>query len=131
MRLVESHIEVADVQKSLDLYAKLLPHNKILRWADGNAGALVFDDGSAFGCWKKGTRGIHNGQGGEHLHFAFQIKPEEYDHYVALIASCGLEPLEFVWETGHKSVYFFDYDGHQGEFITGDWLALNKPLDTQ
>ena len=125
MRLIETHIEVSDVQKSLDLYAKLLPHKDILKWADGNAGALVLQDGSAFGCWKNGQLGIHKGRGGKHVHFAFQIESEEYDQYVALIRDCGLEPLEYTWETGYKSVYFFDYDGHQGEFITTDWLTLN------
>ena len=125
MRLVETHIEVDDVHKSLDLYAKLLPHKKIVKWADDKVGALILEDGSAFGCWTKGMRGIHNGEGGSHVHFAFQIKPEEYDHYFNLVKSVGLEPLEFVWETGHKSVYFFDYDGHQGEFITADWITLN------
>jgi hypothetical protein len=29
--------------------------------------------------------------------------------------------LEYVWPSGHRSVYFFDYDGHQGEFMTTDW----------
>lgn len=87
---------------------------------------MLLNDGSAFGCWKIGTTGIHNGRGGQHVHFAFQIDPAEYEHYVDLIKSSGLEPLEHVWETGDKSVYFFDDDGHQGEFITADWIALNQ-----
>lgn len=126
MRLVETHIEVADVQKSLELYARLLPHKKVLTWAEGNVGAIVLEDGSAFGCWKKGQLGIHNGQGGAHVHFAFQIEPEEYDAYMTRIKASGLEPLEYTWDTGHKSVYFFDYDGNQGEFITADWITLEN-----
>ena len=126
MRLVETHIEVTDVKKSLELYSKLLPHRKVVTWADDKIGAVVLEDGSAFGCWTKGLYGIHNGQGGAHVHFAFQIAPDEYQTYFNLIKSCGLEPLEFTWETGHKSVYFFDYDGNQGEFITADWITLNN-----
>lgn len=37
MRLVETHIAVADVQKSLALYTKLIPHKKVLTWANGNS----------------------------------------------------------------------------------------------
>ncbi|MCB9965076.1 MAG: hypothetical protein H6855_03240 [Rhodospirillales bacterium] len=126
MRLIETHIEVINVEKSLALYQKLIPHRNCLRWADGNVGALVLEDGSAFGIWKKGHRGIHDGQGGNHVHFAFQIKLEDYTNYKNKILDAGLTPLEYEWDTGYKSVYFFDYDGHQGEFITADWIALNN-----
>jgi catechol 2,3-dioxygenase-like lactoylglutathione lyase family enzyme len=121
MRLLEIHIEVADLEKSLQLYSKLITHKRVEQWDDKGAVALVLEDGSAFGLWKKGKLGIHNGRGGEHLHFAFQIMPDEYDHYVSLIKSLGLQPLHHVWPTGHKSVYFFDYDNNQGEFMTTDW----------
>lgn len=124
MRLVEIHLEVDDIEKSLALYARLIPHHDIKRWKDGSAVALVLADGSALGLWKKGIFGIHRGQGGQHVHFAFQISLDEYDHYKTLIEKAGLEPLEHVWPGGHKSVYFFDHDGHQGEFITTDWITL-------
>ena len=126
MRIVETHIEVENVEKSICLYKKLLPHKKILRWADGKVGAFVFDDGSAFGCWEKGHKGILNGRGGKHVHFAFQIQPDEYEKYKEIIISAGLKPLEYDWGNSHKSLYFFDYDGHQGEFITTDWIGLNN-----
>ena len=126
MRLIETHIEVEDIEKSLKLYTTILPHKHIEQWADGNVAALIFEDGSAFGIWKKGQRGIHNGQGGQHVHFAFQIETNQYDIYKQKIINAGLEPLEHVWETGDKSVYFFDYDDNQGEFITADWLKLNN-----
>lgn len=123
MRLLEAHIEAQDVARSVALYTKLLPATRLDSWDDGTANAFVFEDGSAFGVWQKGKHGIHNGQGGAHTHFAFQIRPDEYDGYVVLINELGLTPLEHVWENGHKSVYFYDYDGHQGEFMTRDWLV--------
>jgi len=126
MKLIETHIEVEDVEKSLSLYQSLISHKKCLRWADGNVAALVLDDGSEFGIWKKGHRGIHEGQGGQHVHFAFQIKHEEYDDYKEKIVSTGMKPLFYEWETSHKSLYFFDHDGHQCEFITGNWIDLNN-----
>lgn len=121
MRLLEIHLEVADLEKSLQLYAMLLSPARIKKWEDGSAVALVLSDGAAFGLWQKGKLGVHDGRGGEHVHFAFQIRPEEYDSYVSLIEAAGLKPLAHQWPKGHKSVYFFDPDGHQGEFMTADW----------
>ena len=126
MRLVETHIEVENTQRSLALYQKLIEHKDCLQWADGKVAALVFNDGSAFGMWEKGHKGIYDGQGGLNVHFAFKIEEAEYNDCKDRIIEAGLEPLEYNWESGHKSVYFFDYDGHQGEFITGNWIELNN-----
>lgn len=123
MRMLEIHIEVDDVERSLELYAALLPHSKIKWWKDRDAAALVLEDGSAFGIWKKGKLGLHKGRAGEHLHFAFQIESDEYEEYKNKIESLGLAPLEHEWRCGEKSIYFFDYDGNQGEFMTTDWFS--------
>jgi len=125
LKLVETHIEVNDVRKSIDLYSRLFAHKDIITWAEGNVSVLVLEDGSAFGCWKKGQIGLHNGRGGAHVHYAFQIQADEYLKYFNVIKDCGLTPIEHEWETGDKSLYFFDYDGNQGEFITTDWITLN------
>lgn len=124
MRLLEIHIEVEDLERSLDFYQQIIPHKKIVRWSDGSAAALVLEDGSAFGIWRIGTRGLHDGRGGEHLHFAFQIKSEEYENFKQRLESLGISPTEHQWDNGERSLYFFDPDGHQGEFMTCDWLAL-------
>ena len=121
MRLLEIHLEVNDLDRSLDLYSKLIPHKRIKRWSNGAAASLIFDDGTTFGLWKSGTTGILNGRGGAHVHFAFQIDIDNYEYYKRLVISFGLEPLEHTWPDGNKSLYFFDYDGHQGEFMTKDW----------
>ena len=123
MRLLEIHLEVADVEASLAFYAELISHQRIDRWADGKAAAIILADGSAFGFWAKGQVGTHGGRGGSHVHFAFQIQPDEYANYKAKIETLGLTALEHIWPNGHQSVYFFDADGHQGEFMTCDWLA--------
>jgi hypothetical protein len=128
VKLVETHIEVKDLEKSFDLYSKLIPHVRVSRWGDeksGRVAAFVLKGGDAFGLWEKGKVGMHGGRGGEHQHFAFQIKPDEYDYYYTLIKSLGLNPLEEVWPSGAKSVYFMDYDGHNGEFITDNWHNLD------
>ena len=120
--MLEIHIEVANLKSSFELYSKLLPHSAVTWWEEKDAVAFVLEDGSAFGLWEKGKKGIHAGRGAEHLHFAFQIEPEEYESYKIRIESAGLTPLEYLWPEGHKSVYFFDYDGNQGEFMTADWF---------
>ena len=123
MRLLEVHLEVVNLERSLALYSALIPHVEISHWKDRSAVALILEDGSAFGLWGKGKLGIYEGRGGEHVHFAFQIRSDEYDACKSRIESAGLTPLEHQWSEGHRSVYFFDYDGHQGEFMTADWLG--------
>lgn len=126
MRLLEVHLEVSDVAHSLKFYSQLLPHRKVDSWDEGSAAALVLDDGSAFGLWVKGKRGTHGGRGGEHVHFAFQIRPDEYEHYNTKLHSLGMKTQEHTWPNGQRSVYFADYDGHQGEFMTVDWLGITN-----
>ena len=123
MRFLEMHIEVADLKASLEFYKKLLPSVKQVDWTDGKATALVLPDGTAFGLWLKGKKGLHDGRGADHLHFAFQIDPSEYDVYLEKLKSLAVEVIEHVWPDGHRSLYFFDPDGHQGEFMTKDWLG--------
>ncbi len=123
MRMLEIHLEVADPVASLGIYAQLIPHSKIRRWDDDTAIALVMEDGAAFGLWQTGKHGIHNSRGGKHVHFAFQIRSDEYELYKTKIIQVGFEPLEYIWPDNSKSIYFFDIDGHQGEFMTVDWLG--------
>ena len=121
MRFLEVHLEVDNLERSVELYSKIIPHKRIKHWSNGTAVALILNDDSAFGLWVSGTLGVHNGRGGVHVHFAFQIKHEEYESYKTTIVDAGLIPLEHTWPDGNKSIYFFDYDGHQGEFMTKDW----------
>jgi catechol 2,3-dioxygenase-like lactoylglutathione lyase family enzyme len=122
MRFLEMHIEVSDLKRSLDFYAQLLPHEKVIRSSDGSQMFIVLHDGSAFGIWLESTVGLHGGHGADHLHFAFQIRSDEYDEYKSRLKSLGIEPIEHTWSDGYRSLYFFDPDGHQGEFMTTDWL---------
>lgn len=122
MQLLEVHIEAADPEASLAFYQSLLDCEKII-WRESRLAVfMVLRDGTAFGIWKKGSRGIHNGQAGAHVHFAFRIDPDEYDEYRDRLASLGVTILDYDWEDGHRSLYFFDPDGHQGEFMTKGWL---------
>ncbi|MBD3403874.1 hypothetical protein GF420_13355 [candidate division GN15 bacterium] len=122
MRILELHIEVSDLDRSLEFYTALLPHEKVVRWQDNSAAALVFPDGTSMGLWRTGKRGLYDGRGGEHLHFAFQIEDHEYDSIRARVVELGCEVIDHVWPNGKRSLYFFDPDNHQVEFMTVDWL---------
>ena len=124
MKLVELHLEVNDLPKSIEFYENLLPDSKRTNWSDGSAAAFVLSDGSAIGLWKKGKRGLFNGRSGDHTHYAIQIKPDEYEIYLERIKKLQIEYNEHTWKNGHRSIYYFDPDNHQGEFITCDWLEL-------
>lgn len=126
IRLLEIHIEVSEIKRSLDFYKKILPYKKITTWTDQKAYALILEDGTAFGIWEKGKVGLHNSRAGEHVHFAFQIDLDEYEEYKNKLLSIPVEIIEHEWENGHKSLYFFDYDNHQGEFMTKDWIEHTK-----
>lgn len=126
MRLLEVHIEVEDIQRSLDFYKSIIPHNKITDWKDRSAAAIILNDGTAFGLWQKGKRGLFDGRGGEHVHFAFQIKPDEYSEMIGKLTALKVDYKEHNWPNGQHSVYFFDPDGHQGEIMTCDWHDLSN-----
>ena len=55
------------------------------------------------------------------LHFAFDIPADQLDNYKQKLQDLGLEVMEHSWGEDWNSIYFFDFDGHQGEFITGGW----------
>ncbi len=124
MRILEVHLEVADLERSVAFYEKLIPHEKLVRWPDGSAAALVLPNGESLGLWKTGKEGLYGGRGGRHVHFAFEIEADQYGDCKRRLAALGVEVIEHEWKNGERSLYFFDPDGHQGEFMTCDWLAL-------
>lgn len=123
MNLLEVHIETENLEESVDFYRRILPHEKLENFSDGKAVALVLADGSAFGIWEKGRHGLYNGKGGKHVHVAFRIGQKEYDELKERLLSLGVEIIEHDWKDGHRSIYFFDRDNHQIEFMTKDWLG--------
>ena len=123
MRLLEIHIESEDVKKSIMFYKEILEYEKILELNDKRQIMFVMKDGCCFGIWEKGFRGIHDGRGARHLHFAFQIPPSQYRMYKVRLEALGIKVSEHEWNDGERSMYFFDPDGNQGEFMTKDWLG--------
>ena len=122
MRMLEFHLECADLERSVEFYTRLLPYSRVVWNGPHDPQAfIILNEGTAFGLWKEGTRGIHDGRAGAHIHWALQIAPDEYFDFKLRIEELGCTALEWEWPDGAKSVYFFDADGHQGEFMTCDW----------
>ncbi len=121
MRMLEMHIGVKDIQKALAFYRELLPHKRVIEDDENKQVFIVLEDGTAFGIWEAGYHGLLNGLPAEHLHFAFQITPDEYDFFKEKLQKLDVEVLEHTWRDGQRSLYFFDADGHQGEFMTKEW----------
>ena len=121
MRMLEMHIGVKDINKSVEFYSQLLPHTKIIDDDERKQVFIVLADGSAFGIWENGYRGMFDGLPARHLHFAFQIAVDEYDLFKKKLKKLSVDIIEHTWRDGHKSLYFFDDDAHQGEFMTKDW----------
>ena len=122
MRLLEIHLEVADLARSEVFYKAILDYSKITRWTDNSAIAFILPSGTALGLWEKGKQGLYGGRGGEHVHFALQIDPDDYPSILKKLQALSIDVIEHTWPDGQRSLYFFDPDGHQGEFMTTDWL---------
>ncbi len=129
IRLLEIHLEVADLERSRAFYAAWLPHERIVEWHDRSAVAFVLTDGTAFGLWATGKTGLYGGRGGSHVHYALQTDPADYDAMRQQLVNLGVEVTNHTWPGGHRSLYFMDPDGHQGELMTTDWLGLFPTSD--
>ena len=124
MRLLEVHLESADLDRSISFYATLFPKARISKWDDRSAVAFVFDSGTTLGIWKAGKVGLHGSRAGQHVHYAVQIELDELEIFRQRLLKLGCEVVEHNWQTPHKSLYLFDPDGHQGELMTVDWHGL-------
>ncbi len=96
------------------------------QWDDRSAVAFVFDSGTTLGIWKSGKVGLNGGRAGQHVHYAVQIELDELEIYRSRLLALGCEVIEHDWKPPHKSLYFFDPDGHQGELMTTDWHGFLK-----
>jgi catechol-2,3-dioxygenase len=59
-------------------------------------------------------------------HFAFEVRPEEYEHHKKEIISKGIIIIEtLVWRNGQESFYFRDSGGNVVEIVPeGIWEAI-------
>ncbi|MBD3167917.1 MAG: hypothetical protein GF307_00445 [candidate division Zixibacteria bacterium] len=123
MKLLEIHIEATDMKLSVEFYKSVLDYEKVMEFNDGKQAMFVMKDGCCFGIWEKEYLGLFDGRAAEHIHYAFQITPGDYQHIKEKLESLQVDISEHEWPDGQKSIYFFDPDGHQGEFMTKDWLG--------
>jgi len=124
LRLLELHLEVSDLDRSLTFYSQLFPEARVVGWDKKTAAALVFDDGSAIGLWIAGKVGLKGSRAGDHVHYAVHVTHDELEVMRTRLQAMDVEVFDHAWDPPHKSIYYFDPDGHQGEFITKDWLQF-------
>ncbi len=126
MRLLEVHIGTSDLNRAVSFYSQLFPAAKVSWWRDRSAASFVFDSGTMFGLWEPDRIGLHGGRAGAHVHFAIQIELDEVETFRQRLCAMGVAFIEHDWKAPHKSLYFFDPDGHQGELMTIDWNDFLK-----
>ena len=70
---------------------------------------------------KKKSPPPHFGEG--KLHFAFEVKPAEYEYHKIQIEMSGIPIIDkVIWETGQESFYFNDPEGNVLEIVPeGIW----------
>lgn len=123
-------LEVSDLERAERFYAGTLGLPVVERWPHRDA-FWVLAGATRIGLWKPQV-GLEGSRGGEHVHFALQIMPEDFDQRVAALRAAGHDPP--VHEFGplgsgdrpSRSVYVTDPDGHLVEFWTADMADYTR-----
>lgn len=108
-----NHITIAvrDVSRSFDFYVNTLGFIPKARWTNGAYLCL----GNLWFCLSADSVASQE----DYTHYAFSIRSEDFDVFVAQLKSSGVRE----WKTNKsegKSIYFLDPDGHKLEIHDGD-----------
>lgn len=130
MRILESSLYVADLERSVRFYEELFGFPKLILddrlcafSVSGEQVLLLFRQGASREPARLpgGMIPSHDGQG--QIHLAFSIDASEIEDWRARLSERGIEIESVIrWERGGMSVYFRDPDGHLLELVTpGCW----------
>ena len=124
-RIKETCIYVSDLHRTKEFYSGRLGLT-VLSFVEGQhiffrAGESVLLCFIAEETLKEKELPPHGAMGS--IHFAFEIKKEDYDAAFLKIETLGIIILhEQMWKAGWRSFYFYDPDGHLLEIIEeGIW----------
>jgi catechol 2,3-dioxygenase-like lactoylglutathione lyase family enzyme len=124
--ILESALYVDDVARSADFYKELFKLRELVR--DERICVLAVAEKQVLLIFKKGGTlnpvdtpgGVvppHDGAG--QLHMAFEMPEDEVEVWRTKLKEAGIEiESEVDWQTGGKSLYFRDPDGHCLELAT-------------
>ena len=129
--LFESHLTVADLDRSIRFYHNVLGLTLAQEFPDRRAAFFWIGapGRSMLGLWESGS-----GPNRMQLHIAFTVSTEDMHKTVAALTAAGLTPLDFDGRPASEpqllawmpalSIYFRDPDGNLLEFLS----MVAKPL---
>lgn len=125
--VLETVLEVADLERATSFYRDALGLEEIQRWGEPRPGVwLEIGQNQALGLWPARSGGpgvgIHNGRGGSHVHFALHVERGSLSAWIARLKHAGLEvegPISF--GPVNHSIYVDDPDGNVVELA--DWAT--------
>jgi lactoylglutathione lyase len=122
--LFETHVTVADLQRSLRFYRDVVGLQVAYEISERGAAFLWVGEpgGAMLGLWSLGTSPI-----GMRLHLAFAVDLDDVLRAPRSLAAAGVAPLSFYAEGAEEpsvigwmpaaAVYFRDPDGHMLEYL--------------
>ena len=113
--LSELVLEVADLDAAARFYTEVLGF-PVQGRSDERVWVLVGAH-SRIGLWTP-QRGIADGRGGAHVHYAMHVAEADYDAAVATLREHGYEPHEEDFEEMGRAAYVEDPDGNVVELWT-------------
>ena len=113
-------LEVSDLDAARRFYRDLLGFEETL-YGEGRDDRYWYLIGSTarLGLWTPQV-GLAGGRGGAHVHFAFQLPPEELDPLLDRLRGVGAEVEGPIQLGADRAIYITDPDGNVVEFWTQD-----------
>ena len=114
--MYEMVLEVADLAASEQFYMEAIGLPVATRWGDERPATWMTLGNEGFlGLWPASSGGavaIHNGRGGDHVHFALRIPLGTIDQAQARLEELGHEVERVVFDNGNIAIYLDDPDGN-------------------
>jgi catechol-2,3-dioxygenase len=116
-------LEVSDLDAARHFYGELLGFEET-RYGEGRDDRrwYLVGDNARLGLWTPQV-GLAGGQGGAHVHYAFQIDRAELDPLLERLRSRGVEVEGPIQLGEDRAIYVTDPDGNVVEFWTQDLAA--------
>jgi catechol-2,3-dioxygenase len=113
-------LEVSDLEAARRFYRDLLGFEETL-YGEGRDDRLWYLIGQSarLGLWTPQV-GLAGGQGGAHVHFAFQLEREALDPLLERLRAAGVEVEGPIQLGADRAIYVTDPDGNVVEFWTQD-----------
>ena len=113
-------LEVSDLEAARYFYRDVLSFEETL-YGEGREGRYwyLIGDTARLGLWTPQT-GLAGGQGGAHVHFAFQLGDDDLDELLEQLNGEGIEVEGPIQLGPGRAIYVTDPDGNVVEFWSQD-----------